>query len=373
MNIVAVDYWGDQDLIKLTKNVKIVKKRGNQSNLDKGELLVKEAKKTFNKNQNIDGIVIGSGLDDRPDLWEELNSLAPVYGNSPPVLKRARSVLNLFEEVKRKKISCPVTRLVTTEEDAVKATMDINLPVVLKPMAGAGGVNIRIAYNKEQLKYYYNEIRNNTKNEQVLIQEYIKGVDISSMTLSSDKEHRILSINKQLIGVKEVRAPSNFSYCGNFIPFKTTENVSKNIESASEKIAQLLGLKGINGTDFVLKEENPFLMEVNPRFPGTFELVENILEVNLLKIHINACKGKLPLKRFPYLKYGLKFIVFSDGEHTLPELSSIENLYDIPFPGTKVNKGSPICTIQTFGSSPNQINLIAKDRIKEIYSLLKDS
>ncbi|NVM02656.1 MAG: ATP-grasp domain-containing protein [Candidatus Helarchaeota archaeon] len=355
LDVVAVDYWGDQDLKNKIEDLIVVKEKEVKTELDKAELIVSAAEDAFKEFSKIDGILVGSGLDDRPDLWDKLNNLAPVFGNTPTVIKEVRNVLNLFKGAKKKKISCPFTHLVSTLTEAKRIGKDINFPLVLKPLGGAGGVNIRIAYNIDELKSKYLEISQLTKNEQIYIQEFIEGQDVSSMVLSTGKESKILSINEQLIGLKEANSPSSFTYCGNVIPLDTTEEATQNINESSTKLAQLFELQGINGIDFVLKNGTPYLMEINPRFPGTFELVENIIETNLLKLHFDACLGNLPSKNLSYHKYGAKIVAFSAGNYTLPDLADLKDIYDIPFPGTVANKGSPICTVQIFGKNKKEV------------------
>ncbi len=368
LDVVAIDYWGDQDLKNKIKNLIVIKDRMAKTDVDTSELLISAARDAFKEFPNLEGILVGSGLDDRSDLWGKLNNLAPVFGNTPIAIKEVRNVLNLFKEARKKKISCPFTQLVSTLTEAKTIGKDINFPLILKPFSGGGGINIRIAYNTDDLESKYLEISQLTKNNRVYLQEFIEGQDISTMVLSTGKESKVISLNEQLIGLNEVNSPSTFTYCGNIIPLDTTKEATQNIEESSLKLAQLFKLKGINGIDFVLKDNNPYLMEINPRFPGTFELLENILETNLLNIHLDACFGILPTKSYPYLKYGIKMVVFSRENYTLPDLSYMKDIYDIPFPGTIANTGSPICTVQIFGKNKKTIMEKGLKKINEIYS-----
>ena len=67
-------------------------------------------------------------------------------------------------------------------------------------------------------------------------------------------------------------------------------------------------------------------------------------------------------------KYGAKIVAFSAGNYTLPDLADLKDIYDIPFPGTVANKGSPICTVQTFGKDRKEVMNKALQIIKEIYN-----
>ncbi|MHA1294375.1 MAG: ATP-grasp domain-containing protein [Promethearchaeota archaeon] len=370
LDVIAVDYWGDQDLKSKINNLVVPKEKKLKENLDKAEILVKAAEDSLKKSSGYEGILVGSGFDDRIDLWERLSKISFIYANSPAVIKNARNVLNLFEIAKKKKIAYPITHLASSIKEALKSSKDINYPVVLKPYGGAGGVNIRIASKKDDVESGYLEISQNTKDIRIYIQEFIEGKDVSSMTLSTGKKCKILSINEQIIGLNEVNAPSPFSYCGNIIPLDSPKEINQNIANCSIKLANSLGLIGINGMDFVLKDTTPHLMEINPRFPGTFELVENILETNLLKLHFETFQGKLPSQEFPYKKCGAKYVLFSNGNYKLPDLSNMKGVHDIPFPGTEVNKGTPICTILIYGKNKTEAVKKGLQTINEIYKKL---
>ena len=141
---------------------------------------------------------------------------------------------------------------------------------------------------------------------------------------------------------------------------------------ASENLLYEFAATGIMGIDFVLKGNIPYLMEVNPRFPGTFELAENVLEINLLQLHFAGCQKILPQDLvLSCKKYGIKHIIFSDGDYILPDLSKIQGICDISYPNTKVTKGTPICSILTYGSNPIEAKKFASKQIKKVYSNIK--
>ena len=61
-------------------------------------------------------------------------------------------------------------------------------------------------------------------------------------------------------------------------------------------------------------------------------------------------------------------VVFSNSDRILPDLSDMKDICDIPFPGTVANKGSPICTVQTYGKNKKEVMNKALKITKEIYN-----
>jgi hypothetical protein len=116
----------------------------------------------------------------------------------------------------------------------------------------------------------------------------------------------------------------------------------------------------VNGLDLVVAEDAngypaPYLVEVNPRYTGSMELVENSYGLNIFSIHLDAMAGKLP--RFSLARhmegrpFAGKGIVFAGRSSIVPEaMGGVEKgRRDIPFPGDLINAGHPICTVFSEG------------------------
>jgi predicted ATP-grasp superfamily ATP-dependent carboligase len=111
-----------------------------------------------------------------------------------------------------------------------------------------------------------------------LFQEYINGTHASVSLISTEHEAISVSVNEQLIGLDSVYAPGPFAYCGNISPFVTKSSERMRIRTQMSEIAEFLttelGLVGSNGIDFVVTDDVPFVIEVNPRFQGSLDTVE---------------------------------------------------------------------------------------------------
>ena len=184
------------------------------------------------------------------------------------------------------------------------------------------------------------------------LQEYVKGIDASASVICSNNTVQILSINKQLIGDKSFNSPGDFAYCGNIVPLELTEKNTNLLESSIEKIEKLfdsLDLIGSNGIDFVVKDEELFFMEVNPRFQGSLECVEHATGHNIVKLHIDAFNEKIhQLPKKPvYQKYSVKGILFSDKESSFPVLKYPRSkwIVDRTHYKTILENGDPFCSI----------------------------
>jgi predicted ATP-grasp superfamily ATP-dependent carboligase len=149
-------------------------------------------------------------------------------------------------------------------------------------------------------------------------------------------------------------------YCGNIVPAELNTEEEKLISEISLFLTQKLGLKGINGFDFVLKNGYPYFMECNPRIPGSIIASETALNLNLLGIHIKSFfpeKWKSirnTMKSVHPRCFVTKFVYFSPKEvdkNLLSKINKLKFIHDKSEPIRNILKGEPLCTILYKGKS----------------------
>lgn len=348
--VCAVDYFGDQDLKRLClENQSILKQRIGETcgQLDKDfspEALFQLAKGLMRKVE-IDAVLLSSGLDDSPEALLELDDLIPMLGNHPNVIKMVRDKMKFFQEIERLGILHPETAIAENLEEARGGAKNIGYPVMIKPSRGFGGVGIRKAENPQELEQAFQEA--SLLDEKVLIQEYISGIAASASLISSANGAVTLTLNEQLLGMREMGQREPFGYCGNVVPLQVNEAVADRCKGIAERVASHFNLVGSNGIDLVISKEGvPYVVEVNPRFQGTLECVERTLNVNIVKAHVEACvQGKLPILEKNPSAFCVRLILFAPRRSVVPDLSVSEEVRDIPLPGVIVEKGEPVCSI----------------------------
>jgi len=374
--VYAVDYFGDQDLKHLChKTRSIIKQRigetcGRLSTNFNPEALLHLTQKLL-KSSEIDAALLSSGLEDSPETLSELNDMVPILGNSPDVIQKVRNKSEFFHELDRLGIPHPETAITENFEEAREKSKDLGFPVVVKPSKGFGGVGVREARNAQELKKAFRDA--SLFDKKVLIQESISGTPASASLISSTDEAIILSLNEQLLGMREIGQREPFGYCGNVVPLSVTETVKDACRSIVEKVALHFGLVGSNGIDLVISEEAvPYVIEVNPRFQGTLECVEKALRKNIVKAHVDACvQGILPTSVKKTSIFCVRLILFSPRRSITPDLSSYGEVRDIPLPGILVEEGEPLCSVVVEGVGRHYVLRKAMGVAGLIYELLR--
>ncbi|NIR87548.1 ATP-grasp domain-containing protein [Candidatus Bathyarchaeota archaeon] len=374
--VYAVDYFGDQDLKDLChKTRSIIKQRAGETcgqlNINFSLEALIQLTKDLLKSSEIDVTLLSSGLEDSPEVLFELNDLVPILGNPPDVIQKVRNKTKFFWELERLGIPHPETATAENFEEAKEKSKDIGFPVVVKPSRGFGGAGVREARNAKELKQAFRDAA--LFDNKVLIQEHVSGTPASASLISSTDKAVVLTLNEQLLGIREVGQREPFGYCGNVVPLAVTAAITDACKSVVEKVVLHFGLVGSNGVDLVISEEGvPYVMEVNPRFQGTLECVERVLRTNIVRAHVEACvQGILPTIVKKTSIFCVRLILFAPQRSITPDLNTFEGVRDIPLPGTIVEEGEPLCSVVMEGTSRDSLLRKAIGTAELIYQLLR--
>ncbi len=385
--VYAVDFFGDLDLYPCVKDCLILTKILNANyeviKNNYSEYLPNLILELLAKHPEIKYLIIGSGLDDafeeRELILNEINRKNYKIlnlNNSLDAIKKSRNIDYIFNFLKNLGFKVPSS----TSYDEVKSKINqLSYPFVFKKLSGSGGINVYKINNRDEFSFILNVIRTQDFDPtDWLVQEYIEGLPISCTTISNGIESKVISINRQIVGEKFLNAPKEFMYCGNIVPANIIKEDKKLIAEISLKLSIKLKLRGINGFDFVLKDHYPYLMEINPRIPGSIRVSEEAMNINLLDLHVKSfdLEGweyvKEKLKESKIENFATKMIFFAPKEidkRKLNKINDLKYIHDKSEPIKNISKKEPLCTIlikaKTFSGSYFG-SLKVADEIKKI-------
>ena len=375
--VFAVDYFGDVDLKGACKDsLSIVTQEAGKScgyfqeNFSANDLLT--LTKKLLADRRIDAVLLTSGLEDSPQVVEELNRHVSIIGNSPKAISRVRDKTRFFDDLKSLGIHRPETAKAENLPEGKRAAKDIGYPVLTKPPTSFGGAGVKQARNPHELEQAFHRIPKLSK--EMLIQECISGVDASVSFLSTGRGAKVLAVNEQLLGIPEVGQREKFGYCGNVVPIPRGTELTDACGEIVGKIAEHYSLVGSNGIDIVVSEDSiPYVIEVNPRFQGTSECVERVCGVNLVDAHMKAClEGKLPrVSGGRPRKFCVRLILYALHRSMVPDLQSFAELRDIPLPGAIIEEGEPLSSIVVEDETRISALRRAKRLARRIYKAVK--
>lgn len=191
---------------------------------------------------------------------------------------------NLLKELK---IPQPKGHGVRTLVEAIEAAKDIGYPVLVRPSYVIGGRGMQVVYNDDELITYINEAIKFSDNI-ILIDQYIEGREVELDAISDGVDILVPGINEHIerAGV----------HSGDSISVYPSQNVDKKIVEKlleyTKKIATSLQIKGLMNVQFIIKNDIPYVIEVNPRASRTVPIMSKVTNIPMVEIAVNAILGK---------------------------------------------------------------------------------
>jgi uncharacterized protein len=323
-DVVTVDYFGDLDTKRLCPNISLRERGSGYS----AAALVRVAREI-----PYDAVAYGGGLENHPQAVEALAEGKVLLGNSPDTLRLVRDPAILSSFLAARGFASPET--ITFRSDTSR-----RLPKkgqwLLKPVASGGGHGVRTWRGEAPGPHH-------------VLQEYLAGVPASAAFVADGRRAVLLGWSEQL------HAPTAFRYGGNVLPLTAPTATLEELRYLIQALTERFGLVGLNGVDFVLQDTRPAVVEVNPRYSASMELVERVTGVSMFALHLAACRGHLPERILadPALYGGVepafhgKAIVYARRSVAITaSLAWMERgIRDLPHPGDVIKKGRPICTV----------------------------
>ncbi len=312
---------------------------------------------------------------------DEIDYIIPYSGISPQSFpsskvlgnKNVKNIENKYQLYKkiRKHFNLPETFLLSTLKEAWEINnQNPEKEYLIKPVYGSGGYGIfqldSLAYNSDSNDSKpandSDNYLNSVTKEKFILQEYISGSEVSSSVISTKKE-ALSIISSSHINNSDNSSVNKFIYSGNITPYPGDD---LQIKEVGQEVVNHLKLIGSNGVDMIINNGEIYVIEVNPRFQGTFECAESSLGINLIDAHIKACEGEL-IQAHAVEKYSVKEIIYSPKKSLVGKIN-IPGVYDIPKENTIIEKGEPLVTIlqtgETCDEAINKVNYL-RNKIKE--------
>ena len=156
-------------------------------------------------------------------------------------------------------------KTILTNLDIIEESNLMTYPFVLKPRNEGSSVGVGIIFDKNDLDKY---IIDNPERKEILVQEFIKGVEIQVAVIGDNKTGSIEIDPKNEFYDYESKY---FDDGGtkHIIPPRISENQIRLVEDLALKAHKKIGCKGITRSDFILDQENNnfYILEINTQ-PG---------------------------------------------------------------------------------------------------------
>ncbi len=241
-----------------------------------------------------------------------------LHENSLPILGTQYSSIDLAEDRDRfrkllikLKLKQADSGIAFKPSEAIKISEKIGLPVVVRPSYVLGGRAMEIVYENKQLSNYIIEAFKASEKNPILIDKFIdNAMEIDIDAISDGKDVYVAGIMQH---IEEAGIHSGDSACC-LPPVSIKNKLIEDLKDQTKKLALSLKIKGFLNIQFAIKNDEIFVIEVNPRASRTVPFVSKANGIPLAKIASKIMAGenlsKYKLKYKTNKMYAVKEAVF---------------------------------------------------------------
>ena len=203
---------------------------------------------------------------------------------------------------------------VETAEEALIAAKILGYPVLVRPSYVIGGQGMSVVRNQEELKKYMSIILSGKTGNSVLVDKYMPGTEIEVDCISDGDTVLIPGIMEHI----ERAGIHSGDSIAVYPPYNLSESMTKKVCDISVKMARGLKTSGIVNIQYLIYENELFVIEVNPRASRTVPYISKVTGVPMIELaskvmlgeklkDLGYNEGLYPVARY----YAVKVPVFS--------------------------------------------------------------
>ncbi|MEJ6702044.1 MAG: carbamoyl-phosphate synthase large subunit, partial [Akkermansiaceae bacterium] len=237
-----------------------------------------------------DGVIVQFGGQTPLNLAADLKRHGvPIVGTSPESIELAEDRKHFSALLDRIGLKQAEAGTAESAVDAVKVAQRIGYPVLVRPSFVLGGRGMMIVYNDDELTHYMNEAVDVSPDRPVLVDRFLDNAIEIDVDCISDGETSVVGAIMQHI--EQAGIHSGDSAC--VIPaFSLSDSIQTQILKAAKDLARELNVCGLMNIQFAVKDDELYVIEVNPRASRTVPFVSKSIGVQLAKLAAKIMVGK---------------------------------------------------------------------------------
>ncbi len=189
----------------------------------------------------------------------------------------------------------PKGATIRTLEEAINAANNLGYPVLVRPSYVLGGKGMEIAYNDADIEEYMEIINREEQEHPILIDKYMMGKELEVDAIC-DGENILIPGIMEHIERAGVHSGDSISM---YPPQSLSFSIKSKIIDYTERLAKALNVIGIVNIQYVLFNNEIYVIEVNPRSSRTVPYISKVTGIPLIKMATRIMMGK-KLSDFPY-------------------------------------------------------------------------
>ena len=260
-----------------------------------------------------EGVIVQLGGQTALKMAEKLHERGiKIIGTSYDNMDIAEDRGRFSDLLKALDIPYPKYGVAESAEEALEVAKQVGYPVLVRPSYVLGGQGMSIVINDEDLEKAVVNLLKNLPGNRVLIDHFLDRAEESESDSISDGE------DVHIIGLMEHIEPAGIHSGDSYSvlpPFNLPDNVIKDMEDYTVRLAKALDIRGLMNIQFAIKDGKVYVIEANPRASRTVPFIAKAYDVPYINIAAKVMIGSHKLKDFEIVRklkgYAIKEPVFS--------------------------------------------------------------
>ena len=213
----------------------------------------------------------------------------PIIGTSPEDIARSEN-RQLFKEVLDEiDLTQPPNGTATSSEEAVPIAASLGYPVIVRPSFVLGGRAMQIVYDEKLLQEYMETAVQASPEHPVLIDKYLE--EAIEVDVDAISDGHLTVIGGIMEHIEEAGVHSGDSDCV-LPPYTLVDDQIDKLKAYTYALAKALNVRGLMNVQYAIKNDEIYVLEVNPRASRTVPFVSKAIGIPLAKLAARVMAGK---------------------------------------------------------------------------------
>jgi carbamoyl-phosphate synthase large subunit len=282
----------------------------------------------------------------------------PILGTPPDAIDRAEDRRRFSDLLDRLGLAQAPGSTARSFEEASRIATNIGYPVLVRPSYVLGGRAMQIVYDEADLQNYMKEAVRVSPEHPILVDKFLE--DALEIDVDAIADGQRVVVGGVMEHVEKAGVHSGDSACA-LPPYSLGDDQIERIQAQARALATELGVIGLLNIQFAIKNEQIFVLEVNPRASRTVPFVSKAIGVPLAKLATRVMLGDtlvglgfgeerlvqhIAVKEavFPFIKFpGVDTILGPEMKST-GEVMGIDHDFRKAYVKSQLSAGSPLPT-----------------------------
>ncbi len=329
------------------------------------------------------GVIVQYGGQTPLKLARDLEAAgAPIIGTSPDSIDLAEDRERFQQMIRKLDLLQPPNRTAREPEEAVRLAQEIGYPLVVRPSYVLGGRAMEIVFDEADLRRYMREAVSVSNDSPVLLDRFLD--DAIEVDVDAICDGREVLIGGIMEHIEQAGVHSGDSACS-LPPYTLSNELQDRMREQIRQMALELKVVGLMNTQFAIKDDEIYILEVNPRASRTVPFVSKATGVPLAKVAARCMAGRTLAEQgitkevvpeyyfvkeavFPFVKFPGVDSVLSPEMKSTGEVMGVGRTFGEAYAKSLAGAGD---MLPKSGRALLSVRDADKDRVVEVARLLK--